>query len=335
MYKISVITVLLILLFSCSNRPKEYSRIYGQAQGTSFQIIYSDSAQVLNESKIDSIFRKIDEELSSYDPKSILSKFNDTIDTLNIKHFEHLSEMVNVSKQLYSVSGGIFDPRVAPYVNYWGFGPKTHEVDQLDSNAIDSIKAFYKALNWDSSGYLIKLDSRVSLDFNAIAQGYTVDVLSSYLQQNGIKNYLVELGGEIKTAGLNQKQEPWKVGIDHPYQDSIRKLITTTTLTNESMATSGSYRKFYIKEGKKYAHAINPLTGYPVSHNLLSVTVIDKNCALADALATTLLIMGCKQGVTWIEKEYDHVKFFIVYEDSKGVLKTISSSNFLYYEIQS
>ncbi|MBF1591806.1 MAG: FAD:protein FMN transferase, partial [Prevotella shahii] len=187
--------------------------------------------------------------------------------------------------------------------------------------AIDSIKQFigYKKVSY-VDGCIKKKDPRLMLDFSAIAKGYGSDVVASLLKRKGIENFMVEIGGEIVTRGISEKRLPWKVGVTKPSDDSLnvnQELQTILNVTNKAMATSGNYRKFYYKNGKKYAHTIDPMTGYPVQHNILSSTVLASNCAEADAYATAFMVLGLEKAQKVLDQHPELMAYFI-YSDKDG-----------------
>lgn len=204
----------------------------------------------------------IDLSMSTYKPNSTISKFNQSDSGLVVDPL--LAEVYKKSIIIYRQTNGLFDPTVAPLVNAWGFGKDTIAIN--DSLIIDSLRHLVGLDNTElkENLFLYKKMPGIQLDFNAIAQGYSVDLIADYLEKNNIIHYMVEIGGEIKTKGKNANGEDWKIGIDKPIENSNkRELSTIISLTDKAMATSGNYRKFYIKNGKKYSHTINPITGYP------------------------------------------------------------------------
>ena len=218
---------------------------------------------------------------------------------------------------------GAFDITVAPLVNAWGFGFKTQQMP--DKHQVDSILSFvgkgkFKVVNEGKKRVPQKSDKRTMLDFSAIAKGYGSDVVARLLKSHDIKNFMVEIGGEIVTCGNSEKRLPWKIGVTKPVDDSLsvdNELQTILNITDKAMATSGNYRKFYYKGGKKYAHTINPSTGFPVQHNILSATVITKNCAGADAYATSFMVLGMEDTKKVLEK-HPELMVYLIYANDKG-----------------
>jgi thiamine biosynthesis lipoprotein len=239
---------------------------------------------------------------------------------------DYFIDVFNRSVKVSATTDGLFDMTIAPVINAWGFG--FTKKAQVDSTMIDSLLDFvgYKLVRL-AGRKLVKEKPPVMLDFNAIAQGYTVDVLASYLEKNGIANYLVELGGEVKAKGRKSKDRYWTVGIDQPNEEPTdgRPLKAVIQLMDRALATSGNYRKFYIEDGIKRAHIIDPRTGYPAKHNLLSATVLAADCATADAYATAFMVMGMEKAKQFLLAHQElQLEVFFIY-DEKGVWKTYNS----------
>ena len=285
-----LIPVVLLSLTSCK-QSKEYKVIDGFTQGTTYHIVYEyASADSLN-NIVDSILVAIDNSLSVYNNKSIISAVNRNeevaLDTLFINVF-------NRSVEITKISNGAFDISAAPFFDIWGFGFKNKE--SVTDQKLDSIKAF---TGMDKikieNGKVVKTDPRVTINVNAIAQGYTADVIAQEFDRRGIENYLVEIGGEIMCKGKNSRGELWTIAIDKPVDGNNipgQDVQDIVELTVRGLATSGNYRKYYEENGEKFSHTIDPSTGKPVKHNLLSATVIAKDAMTADAMATVLMVVG-------------------------------------------
>jgi FAD:protein FMN transferase len=296
-----------ISLGFCQNNG--YIKIEGAAQGTSYTIIFEKTNNSgVSKTALDSILLVIDQSMSLWKPKSLINKINQNESYIVIdKHFEKVFKTaVLVSK----ISNGYFDITVKPLVKAWGFGADGNSKTPTQKQ-LDSIKTFvgYQKIKL-IKGQIQKTDKRVQLDLNAIAQGYTVDVIAEYLAEKGIKNYLVEIGGEVTAKGKNKEGKPWSIGIQKPNFDI--ELEAVVNLNNMALATSGSYQNTVVRNGKRYSHAINPKTGYPVSHNVLSVSVLAKNCMLADAYATVFLVMGLEKSKILAKKI--GLDFFMIFE---------------------
>ncbi|HDO27050.1 MAG TPA: FAD:protein FMN transferase [Bacteroidetes bacterium] len=304
--------LLLALFFSaCTPQKKtEPVKLLGAAQGTYYSIIYYDEARRNFQPEIDSLLQAFDRSLSLWIPSSILSRVNNN-DTSVVpdKSFE---DNFNLSMQVAANTNGAFDVTVGPLVRAWGFG--FDEKKHVDSHIIDSLLQFtgYRKVKIQN-GIIVKDDPRVSLDFNAIAQGYSVDLVGDFLERHGIENYLVDIGGEVKAKGQKPDGSLWKVGIEKPakHQDDLRSLKAVIALKNKSVATSGSYRKFYIENGIRYSHTIDPKTGRPVQHSLLSVSVLADSTAVADAYATAFMVMGFEKSKQFVEQDSALEAFFI------------------------
>lgn len=314
-------TAFLLSLFSCGEQaPKKQKMVVeGYAQGTTYNIVYISEDGIDYQRAIDSTLIEIDNSLSTYQKKSIISKFNQADSIFEVDQM--FADVFNISKKVFEISGGAFDPTIAPIVNAWGFG--FENLHATDSATIDSLRMFVDftkiAMNENK---VIKEKKGMMLDFNAVAQGYSVDVLADLLEARGINNYLVEVGGELKAKGLNLNGTFWRIGIDKPLADlEERELEAIVNLENKALATSGNYRKFYEKNGMKYSHTINPKTGYPVSHNLLSATVISNNCGEADAFATVFMVVGLEEAKKIISKN-KNLEALLIYSNEDGDLQT-------------
>jgi thiamine biosynthesis lipoprotein len=320
------IFIWLLFFVACGRELKSPITISGQAQGTTYTISYLAGAYANYRDEIDSIFKAIDLSLSTYQEASVISRINrnerDTVDAHFTTVFQKAAE---VSKQ----TAGAFDITVAPLVNAYGFGfTKRSTVDSL---MIDSLRTLvgYQKVRLEGN-QLVKASPGVMLDFNAIAQGYTVDVLAGFLEGRGIHDYLVELGGEVRAKGKKLDGSPWTVGIEEPEESGSEggTLNRTIALSNQALATSGNYKKFYVEDGKKYTHILNPLTGQPSKNNLLSATVIAGDCMTADAYATAFMVMGLDKAKQFLAGHPElQLEVLFIY-DHQGAWKTYISENF-------
>lgn len=299
-------------LFSCSEIVKTTSshvEIYGETQGTTYSIILAEKGVPITKKQIDSIFTAFDLSLSTYVEGSVISQINRSESNFNILDKNHFyRECYQLSQDIYSKTDGFFDPSVFPLVKGWGF--MNHMDSPLSKNEVDSIltfvsfekERFHQVEFKDDSIFFEKSNPNFKIDFNAIAQGQSVDVVADYLKSKGYSNFYVEVGGELKVSGFNREGVKWKIGIDSPKENlEHRELENILHLTNASIATSGNYRKFYVKDGVKYTHSLNPKTGFPVHHSLLSVTVIAEDCATADGYATSFMVMGKEATLSFVE----------------------------------
>ena len=291
-----------------------YQHDRGTVFGTTYSIIYQSNDNLNKE--IMAALNEVDQSMSTFNKGSVISKINRNEQVQPDKMF---ADVFQLAEKISNETNGAFDVTVAPLVNAWGFGFKSGVRPTPD--AIDSIKQFigYKKVSY-VDGRIKKKDPRLMLDFSAIAKGYGSDVVASLLKRKGIENFMVEIGGEIVTRGISEKRLPWKVGVTKPSDDSLnvnQELQTILNVTNKAMATSGNYRKFYYKNGKKYAHTIDPMTGYPVQHNILSSTVLASNCAEADAYATAFMVLGLEKAQKVLNQHPELMAYFI-YSDKDG-----------------
>lgn len=295
-------------------RSTPYQHDKGQVFGTFYHITYQNDTSLNND--ILAELAKVDSALSMFNDKSIISRINRGED---VKTNEMFDTVFNLAKNIADNTNGAFDITVAPLVNAWGFGFKTG--NPPTKAAIDSLRSIvgYKKVALRNNR-ITKTDPRVMLDCSAIAKGYGCDVVAHLLQRHGIENYMVEIGGEVVTHGISEKRLPWKIGVTKPTDDSLavdKELQTVLNVKNMAMATSGNYRNFYYKNGKKYAHTIDPKTGYPVQHNILSATVLAKHCAEADAYATSFMVMGLDGAKKTLEN-HPELMAYLIYADHKG-----------------
>ena len=295
-------------------RSTPYQHDKGQVFGTFYHITYQNDTSLNND--ILAELAKVDSALSMFNDKSIISRINRGED---VKTNEMFDTVFNLAENIADNTNGAFDITVAPLVNAWGFGFKTG--NPPTKAAIDSLRSIvgYKKVALRNNR-ITKTDPRVMLDCSAIAKGYGCDVVAHLLQRHGIENYMVEIGGEVVTHGISEKRLPWKIGVTKPTDDSLavdKELQTVLNVKNMAMATSGNYRNFYYKNGKKYAHTIDPKTGYPVQHNLLSATVLAKHCAEADAYATSFMVMGLDGAKKTLEN-HPELMAYLIYADHKG-----------------
>lgn len=295
-----------------------YQTNNGVVFGTIYNITYQYTEDL--QAEIEAELKKFDYSLSPFNKESVISKVNRNEEIVTDSFFQVcFNKAIEVSK----ATNGAFDITIAPLANAWGFGFKKGITP--DSASIDSllqIVGYEKA--WLANGRVQKSDPRLELSCSAIAKGYAVDVIANYLSNKGVKNYLVDIGGEIVAKGKNRKDGLWRIGINKPVDDSLsvnQEIQTILSLTDVGMATSGNYRNFYYKDGKKYAHTIDPRTGYPVQHSILSATVIAEDCMTADAYATAFMVMGLEQAEALI-KTHPTINAYFIYSDNEGKFKS-------------
>ena len=280
----------------------------GMVFGTIYKITYQHNDDLQNEIK--HAMMEVDNALSPYNPNSIITRINHNQDTLLNEDFTHVFQL---SQKISRETEGAFDITVAPLVNAWGFGFK-HSID-IDATTIDSLLQFvgYQKIALEN-GNITKQDPRVMLDCSSIAKGYGVDKVAQLLNQKGVEHFMVDIGGEVVVKGKNPRMKNWRIGINKPIEDSLsinQELQTILEVSNVGMATSGNYRKFYYKDGKRYAHTIDPRLGTPIQHNILSATVIAKDCTTADAYATAFMVMGLEKAKAFCEEHPELNAYFI------------------------
>lgn len=309
-----VLIVLVVVGFAARKKNAEYQHDSGLVFGTSYNITYQSNDNLKPE--IEKVLAEVDASLSPFNEKSVITHVNRneavTID-------DHFITVFRLSSEIYKDTEGAFDITVAPLVNAWGFGFKNGTMP--DKKAIDSLKQF---VGFDKvklqDGKIVKTDDRLMLDCSAIAKGYGVDAVAKMLKSKGISNFMVEIGGEIVASGENPKGAPWRIGVSKPEDDSVsvsNDIQGIINISDKAMATSGNYRNFYYKGGKKYAHTIDPKTGCPVQHSILSATVVSDECAKADAYATAFMVMGLEKAKAVLARHKDMMAYFI-YSDDKG-----------------
>lgn len=317
-----------LLLWSCSDTKALKEENYnGYAQGTTFHISYLFQGEAKDRSQaIDSVLKSVDKSLSTYDPKSLISQLNAGV---GISIDGHLREMLDQSKEVFVNSKGYFDPTIAPLVQFWGFGPQANTTK--DTTLVDSILSFigFDKLKYQAS--TLKLPRGMSLDFNAIAQGYTVDLLAEYLEQEGILNYMVEVGGEVRCLGENYQGKKWRIGVDKPTEeiDQQDRFQFILALDSAALATSGNYRKFWVDSlsGMRYSHTIDTKTGWPAKNRLLSASVITAKASTADAYATAFMAMGLEKSIKYLDQNKG-LEVYLIYSDKEGNWQVYQSPGF-------
>lgn len=309
-----VIAIIIAIAVMMGHKDEPYQRNSGFIFGTSYNITYQCAED--HKADIEMALAEVDASLSPFNDSSVITHVNRNEDVVLDRLF---LDVFRLAQKINEDTDGAFDITVAPLVNAWGFGFKNGV--NPDEKAIDSLRqvvGFQKVRLED--GNIIKADPRVMLDCSAIAKGYGVDVVANFLRKIGIKNFMVEIGGEVVTSGVNPDRHPWRIGVTKPTDDSLsvnNELQTVINVTDKAMATSGNYRNFYYKGGRKYAHTIDPKTGYPVQHSILSATVITDDCATADAYATSFMVLGMEKAKKILERHPEMMAYFI-YSDDRG-----------------
>jgi len=318
MYKTILLLVSCALIPTCSRAQQEPIKIEGEAQGTTYHITYFDQKNRDLKPEITGILSDFDKSVSTYDPNSIISKINNNQSTI-VDHY--FIACFTKAKEVWKNTDGAFDPTVYPLVSAWGFGPK--KKIKIEKTKIDSILQFVGFNLIELKGKkVIKKDPRVKLDFNAFAQGYSVDVVSDFLKSKGITSFVVEIGGEVYANDPKPSGETWKVSIEEPYdnQESENPTKEIAELTHLAIATSGNNRQYFIENGVKYAHHLDPKTGYPAKNTLLSASIFAKDCISSDANATGVLVMGLERAKDFLKK-HPELQAYLIYSDEYGNFK--------------
>jgi len=313
------------IFLSCKDELKN-TRVTGAVFGTSYAIQYASYDDLKLEEQFDKLFYVINKSMSTYQTNSIISKINRN-ETVTID--AHFRNVFDASKTIYKLTDGAFDPTIGVLVNAWNFGPEG-KIENLDKAKIDSLMLTVGLDMVIREDNIIKKQNKdTRLDFNAIAKGYAVDVIAEFLETQNLENFLVEIGGEIRAKGVNLTNgKAWKIGVENPNFDGSQSIMKAISLTNEAMATSGTYRKFKVDEaGNKYAHIIDAKTGYPSKTNLLSISVIASDCMTADAYATAFKAMGINKVKTFLE-QHKELKAFLIFENDNKALETLSFNGF-------
>jgi len=309
---VALLTVL--VLMSCTKKQ------YYHERGTVFHTIYNikyEAPNILTE-KIDAELQSFSLSLNPFNPNSIVAKVNRNED---VELDEWFTTVFNKAMEVSAISDGAFDVTVAPLINLWGFGFENS--DSVSQYVIDSIKQFvgYRKVHIENNR-VVKDDPRIKFNFSAIAKGYACDVVASLLEREGIKNYMVDIGGEIAAKGVNQNDNCWQLGINKPEDDKtgmVNEIERLVRLCNKGgLATSGNYRNYYIKDGKKYAHTIDPHSGYPVEKSILSATIIANDCMTADAYATVCMVKGVEEAIKIVENIPEIQHYYFIYSDESS-----------------
>lgn len=330
---------ILTLATACSSPEKQQDAsatlfaekvLTGEAQGTTWTVRYiNDTADYTTE--MVELLKAIDRDLSTYLPGSLINQINahNRTDTVFAFHdtTQYFSVMFEHSRLIWQTTDRAFDPTVYPLVELWGFGLKHREaVDSsevlrrlawvsMEPANIDLIEVMRDSYIYDQT-QIRKGNPNVKLDFNAIAQGFSVDLMGDFLKSKGVDNFMVELGGEVYCHGVNSQGEPWRIAIDQPISEGERKFQAIAAVTNKAICTSGNYRKFYEEDGQRFSHFIDPRTGFPVNHSLLSATVMSNTAAEADAYATAFMVLGL-EGTKEFLQNHPEVKLdvYLIYDD--------------------
>jgi FAD:protein FMN transferase len=316
-------------LFSGCVGEKAYVYNEGQIYGTIYHIVYESPGGKDIKKEIDEKLHSLNLIFSTFDSTSQISMVNTN---RPVKLDPYFINCFNKSQEISELSGGAFDITVAPLVNAWGFGFRHKE--KISQPLIDSLLQLtgYKKVKLEN-GKIIKENPRIMLDMSAISKGYTCDIIGEFLSEKRCENYMVEIGGEVVAQGVNSKGNVWNIGISKPDETAFysnQDIQAIVKLPSRALATSGNYRNFYMEDGKKYAHTINPETGYPALNNLLSATVLANNCMTADGWATAFMVLGLEKSIE-LSKKLQGIEVYFIYSDLSGLNKIYKSDNFKEY----
>jgi len=332
-----IIFGLLILFFLTFCSPPETTDFYGNTMGTTYSIKIagadiSAEQKVMLQKDIDTLLKDVNMRMSTYIPESEISVFNRSQSTSKMVVSEQFMEVTRLSKQISAESGGAFDVTVGPAVDLWGFGKKDRRENPPSLEEVAQVKEYVGMdklqINENS---ISKTNPKTELDFSAVAKGYGVDKVAELIKNRGYENYLVEIGGEVVVKGKNANNEKWRVGIDKPLieQTVNRNLQAILAITNVAVATSGDYRNYFVSHDSLYSHTLDPKTCRPIINGVASATIVAPNCAMADAMATAIMVMGEEKAIAWIESKPD-VEAMVILREEDG-FKIIQSSGFSAY----
>ena len=324
--RLLLILILALAFNSCQNSPSKYIYNQGFIYGTMYSIIYESPNGKDFQNEINKKLNEYNLAFSTYEKESIISKINNNEPVKLNKEF---TACFNRAMEISKITNGAFDITAGPMVNSWGFGPE--EKKKMTPEIIDSLKQItgYQKIQL-KNGKIIKENSTMKLDMSAIAKGYTSDLVGEFLNKKECKNYMVEIGGEVVAKGKNEKGKTWTIGISKPDENAFlggNDIQAKVQLPEQALATSGNYRNFYVEDGKKYAHTIDPKTGYPVQHSLLSATVLADDCMTADAFATAFMVLGLEKSID-VSKQIPEIKVYFIYADEDGNNQEYMSENF-------
>lgn len=323
--------LLLFVAAACTPHNKSsYFKISGFCQGTTYHITFADIDSSDVKKDIDLLLKEFDSSLSTYNKKSVISRFNSNDSTVFADEF--FTTAFHRAIEISKASDGAFDITVAPLVNAWGFGFKNKE--KISKHLIDSILPLvgYEKVRL-IKGKLLKSNPKIMIDCNALAQGYSVDIVSKFLDSRGAKNYMVEIGGEVRVKGRNNQNELWKIGVEKPDEklgDKALSFQRILKMENISVSTSGNYKNFYIENGIKYAHTIDAKTGYPAKSNILSATVIASDCLTADAFATVCMVLGLEKSKELFGR-HPEMGCLLIYVNQNGDIQCYNTQNVAKY----
>ena len=326
--KFKLVAGIWIVLFTACTTPETYYEESGSVFHTLYHIKYQASELLTDQ--IDAELQQFNLSLNPFNPNSIIARVNRNEP---VEVDDWFAEVFNKAQEVSVKTEGVFDITCAPLVNVWGFG--FSKMDSVTPQMVDSVRAFvgYRKVRLEGKK-IVKDDPRLLINASAIAKGYACDVIARLLERNGVKNYMVEIGGEVTMKGVNPNGDCWRIGINKPEDETggarndIEEVVQLCR--PGGVATSGNYRNFYVKDGKKYAHTIDPRTGYPAEQNILSATVVANDCMTADAYATAFMAMGLEQARRTAEALPD-IDYFFIYADEQGKQKVVYSDGMIRY----
>ena len=322
-------------IVSLENTAEVY-KFQGKTMGTYYNIRYVSNHEILQKSNFDSILIALNQEVSNYIPSSTISQINSNNkpeERVSITKAPHFVANYNLSRRLYNETFFFFDPTLNPIINFWGFGYGKKAFEGKDVSKIPELLEIVSLDKWSEtlegdSVLIINKPAGASLSYSAIAKGYGVDLVARSIESQGIDNYFVDIGGEVKARGGKPNNQPWLIGINRPLENStIDDAEVYITIKDEAVATSGNYRNFYEENGQKFSHIINPFTGMPERSNLLSATIVHKDCANADAMATACMVRGFVRSQKLIDSLHEY-ECLLIYAKEDGTLGTWQSKNF-------
>jgi thiamine biosynthesis lipoprotein len=313
----------LLFICSCKNSQSQYWKISGEAMGTRYNITASNGDSEAIKISIEELLDGFNESLSTYIPFSNISQFNQETKpfSLALKDDPYFLPVLELSSEIYFNTNGAFDPTIMPLLEYYGFGSIRHPMGENVDLKKDSILQLigFEKVSWEKkNGNLLihKSNPGIQLNFNSIAKGYGVDLVAQLLEKEGVHNFLVEIGGEIRTKGVSSRKDEWKLGINTPHPDArLQEYLLTLKVSDVGMATSGNYRDFYTKDGRKYVHIIDPRSGENKESTLASATIIAQDCATADAYATACIVLGLEESIAIINELPEVEGCFITFDD--------------------
>ena len=322
---LAIFTLATIAILARHNAPAPYQKASGLIFGTMYSVTYQSKTDL--KSSIDSMLKVFDGSLSPFNDTATISRINRNERVIADELF---ATVFRKSLEVSEATGGAFDITIAPLVNAWGCGVTQGSFP--DAIMVDSLVQLtgYEKVSMNEQGEVVKQDERMMLNCSAIAKGDAVDVIANLLKSKGVKNMMVDIGGEVVVHGKNPKEKKWRIGINKPVDDSLatnQELERIVEITDAAIATSGNYRNFYYNNGKKYAHTIDPSTGYPVQHSLLSATVVANDCMTADAYATAFMVMGVEKALEMAESN-PAIEAFFIFSNEEGNLQTCQTSGF-------